>query len=225
MFAKCANCHRPGEVAPMSLLSYQDARPWAKAIKAKVMSREMPPWGANPQLSLPMRNDVSLSDKEIQTHGGVGRCRRAARQRRRPAAGADLRRGLDLRPRARLHPRDAGRVRHPRRGRARRADVLLEDPVHRRQVRRSARDAAEQSRRGAPLGRVRRRHPRGRADRRRPPRRPRRQALHGAHRIRPAAHRDRHAARRLEAALVGARPRPRRAPRRMSASAFRPAST
>ncbi len=67
MLAKCAKCHRPGEVAPMSLLSYQDARPWAKAIKAKVTSREMPPWGANPQLSLPMRNDVSLSDKEIQT--------------------------------------------------------------------------------------------------------------------------------------------------------------
>ena len=35
MFTKCANCHRPGEVAPMSLLSYEDARPWAKAIKAK----------------------------------------------------------------------------------------------------------------------------------------------------------------------------------------------
>jgi cytochrome c553 len=67
VLAKCAKCHRPGEVAPMSLLSYQDARPWAKAIKAKVTSREMPPWGANPQLSLPMRNDVSLSDKEIQT--------------------------------------------------------------------------------------------------------------------------------------------------------------
>jgi len=66
MFAKCANCHRPGEVAPMSLLSYSDARPWAKAIKAKVMAREMPPWGANPHLTLPMRNDVSLSDQEIQ---------------------------------------------------------------------------------------------------------------------------------------------------------------
>jgi hypothetical protein len=67
MFAKCANCHRAGEVAPMSLLSYQEARPWARAIKAKVASREMPPWGANPALSLPMRNDVSLSDKEIAT--------------------------------------------------------------------------------------------------------------------------------------------------------------
>lgn len=67
MLEKCAKCHRPGEVAPMSLLSYQDVRPWARAIKTKVTTRQMPPWGANPQLSLPMRNDVSLSDKEIQT--------------------------------------------------------------------------------------------------------------------------------------------------------------
>jgi hypothetical protein len=67
LFNKCAKCHRPGEVAPMSLLTYQDARPWAKAMKTKVTNREMPPWGANPQLSLPMRNDVSLTDKEIET--------------------------------------------------------------------------------------------------------------------------------------------------------------
>src|SRR4051812_31902720 len=37
----CQNCHRPGAIAPMSLLTYQDARPWAKSIKAKVASREM----------------------------------------------------------------------------------------------------------------------------------------------------------------------------------------
>src|SRR5215213_1408643 len=67
MFNKCANCHRPGEVAPMSLLSYEDARPWAKAIKTKVMAREMPPWGADMSQSLPMRNDISLSQKEIDT--------------------------------------------------------------------------------------------------------------------------------------------------------------
>ena len=67
MFNKCANCHRPGEVAPMSLLSYEDARPWAKAIKAKVVAREMPPWGADMAQTLPMRNDVSLSQKEVDT--------------------------------------------------------------------------------------------------------------------------------------------------------------
>ncbi|HTH23730.1 MAG TPA: cytochrome c, partial [Vicinamibacterales bacterium] len=67
MYGKCANCHRPGEVAPMSLLSYEDARPWAKAIKTKVMAREMPPWGADMSQTLPMRNDISLSQKEIDT--------------------------------------------------------------------------------------------------------------------------------------------------------------
>ena len=67
MFNKCANCHRPGEVAPMSLLSYDDARPWAKAIKSKVVAREMPPWGADMTQTLPMRNDVSLTQKEIDT--------------------------------------------------------------------------------------------------------------------------------------------------------------
>ena len=40
----CQNCHRPGAIAPMPLLTYQDARPWARSIKQKVASREMPPW-------------------------------------------------------------------------------------------------------------------------------------------------------------------------------------
>ena len=40
----CQDCHRPGSIAPMSLLTFEDARPWARSIKAKVVSREMPPW-------------------------------------------------------------------------------------------------------------------------------------------------------------------------------------
>ncbi|MEO8681049.1 MAG: cytochrome c, partial [Vicinamibacterales bacterium] len=67
VFSKCAGCHRPGEVAPMSLLSFEDVRPWAKAIKTKVIAREMPPWGADPKESLKMRNDVSLSQDQIDT--------------------------------------------------------------------------------------------------------------------------------------------------------------
>src|SRR5439155_1900300 len=42
--AKCLSCHRPGTVAPMSLLTYQDARPWARSIRERVSRREMPPW-------------------------------------------------------------------------------------------------------------------------------------------------------------------------------------
>ncbi|PYV35024.1 MAG: thiol-disulfide isomerase, partial [Acidobacteria bacterium] len=45
---RCQSCHRPGEVAPMSLLTYEESRPWAKAIRAAVVQRKMPPWFADP---------------------------------------------------------------------------------------------------------------------------------------------------------------------------------
>ena len=48
-YKNCTACHRPGEVAPMSLLTYKDARPWAKAIREKVVEKQMPPWHADPQ--------------------------------------------------------------------------------------------------------------------------------------------------------------------------------
>jgi hypothetical protein len=67
VFNKCTMCHRTGEVAPMTFLSYEDVRPWAKAIREKVRTREMPPWGADPAHSLPMRNDRSLTQKQIDT--------------------------------------------------------------------------------------------------------------------------------------------------------------
>ena len=51
----------------MSLLSYEQVRPWARAIKSKVVSREMPPWGADMRETLPMRNDISLSEQQIKT--------------------------------------------------------------------------------------------------------------------------------------------------------------
>jgi hypothetical protein len=67
MFDKCATCHRPGEVAPMTFLSYEEVRPWAKVIRSKIVSREMPPWFADPAHSLKMRNDRSLTDRQIET--------------------------------------------------------------------------------------------------------------------------------------------------------------
>lgn len=66
VFNKCAQCHRPGEVAPMSLLSYQEVRPWAKAIRTKVQSREMPPWHADSRFGK-FRNDRSLTPEEVDT--------------------------------------------------------------------------------------------------------------------------------------------------------------
>ena len=64
----CQVCHRPNTFAPMSLLTYEEARPWARSIKAKVAAREMPPWFIDKTLGIQeYRNDVSLSDAEIET--------------------------------------------------------------------------------------------------------------------------------------------------------------
>jgi hypothetical protein len=62
----CQECHRPGEAAPMSLLSYQEARPWAKSIKAAVLSKKMPPWPADPSVGH-FVNDRSLSQQDRDT--------------------------------------------------------------------------------------------------------------------------------------------------------------
>ncbi|HEY6333794.1 MAG TPA: thiol-disulfide isomerase [Blastocatellia bacterium] len=66
LFAKCGDCHRPGEAAPMSLLTYKDARPWARAIREKVVTREMPPWHADPHVGV-FSNDRRLSQAEVDT--------------------------------------------------------------------------------------------------------------------------------------------------------------
>ena len=66
LFDQCASCHRPGEIAPMPLLSYGDARPWARAIRSKVVAREMPPWGADPHYG-EFSNERRLTQKQIDT--------------------------------------------------------------------------------------------------------------------------------------------------------------
>jgi mono/diheme cytochrome c family protein len=65
-FNNCVQCHRPGEIAPMSLLSYKDARPWARSIKEKVTIGVMPPWHADPHFG-EFSNDRRLSQKDINT--------------------------------------------------------------------------------------------------------------------------------------------------------------
>ena len=62
----CQTCHRPGQIAPMSLLTYKEARPWAKAMKAAVVSRKMPPWFADPRYGH-FNNDRSLQPAAIET--------------------------------------------------------------------------------------------------------------------------------------------------------------
>src|SRR5262245_29052335 len=65
-FKSCAECHRAGEAAPMSLLSYKDVRPWARSIREKVATREMPPWHADPNHG-EFKNDRRLTQSEIDT--------------------------------------------------------------------------------------------------------------------------------------------------------------
>ena len=64
----CQSCHHPGTSAPMSLVTYLDARPWAKSIKQKVVTRDMPPWHLDKTVGIRQyKNDRSLSDQEIAT--------------------------------------------------------------------------------------------------------------------------------------------------------------
>jgi len=64
----CVTCHRPGQSAPMSLMTYEDARPWARSIKTRVAAREMPPWHIDRHVGIQkFKNDPSLSDEEIAT--------------------------------------------------------------------------------------------------------------------------------------------------------------
>src|SRR6478752_9803383 len=65
-YSKCVECHRPTMFAPMSLVKFDDARPWAKSIRNRVSDRTMPPWGADPTHGV-FKNDPRLTDKEIAT--------------------------------------------------------------------------------------------------------------------------------------------------------------
>ena len=65
---KCQQCHQPNSIAPMSLITFENARPWAKSIKQRVISRQMPPWHIDPSVGVhEFKNDMSLTDKQIDT--------------------------------------------------------------------------------------------------------------------------------------------------------------
>ena len=66
--AKCQSCHEPGSIGPMSLVNYQDARPWARSIKNRVESRQMPPWHVDRSVGVQhFKNDMSLTDEQVET--------------------------------------------------------------------------------------------------------------------------------------------------------------
>ena len=65
---KCESCHRPGTAVPMSLITYNEVRPWARAIRTRVLKREMPPWHLDKTVGIRQyKNDISLSDDQIAT--------------------------------------------------------------------------------------------------------------------------------------------------------------
>jgi mono/diheme cytochrome c family protein len=66
--AKCQACHQPESIAPMSLVTYQQARPWARSIKDRVARKQMPPWHIDQSVGVQkFKNDMSLSDAQIET--------------------------------------------------------------------------------------------------------------------------------------------------------------
>src|SRR5437773_2834244 len=66
--AKCQECHQPNSIAPMTLITYQDARPWAKAIRERVITRQMPPWHIDRSVGVQQfKNDMSLTDQQVDT--------------------------------------------------------------------------------------------------------------------------------------------------------------
>jgi hypothetical protein len=65
---KCQSCHRAGSMAPMSLVTYEETRPWAKSIKQRVVTRSMPPWHLDKTVGIQhFQNDMSLTDAQIST--------------------------------------------------------------------------------------------------------------------------------------------------------------
>src|SRR5215216_5389158 len=65
---KCEACHRPDSMAPMSLMTFSEARPWAKSIKARVADRQMPPWQIDRTVGIQkFKNDRSMTEEQIAT--------------------------------------------------------------------------------------------------------------------------------------------------------------
>ena len=87
----CQGCHRPGEVAPMSLITYKDARPWAKAMKVAVVTQKMPPWFAELR---PFRERSHAEPRRHQHAGDLGQQRGAGGRCQGRAAAADVPRRL-----------------------------------------------------------------------------------------------------------------------------------
>ena len=90
----CQECHRPGEIAPMALMNYEQTRPWAKAIKTNTLEGKMPPWPADPHFGK-FANDRSLTRAEFDTLAAWADSGAAAGPSSRRSSAANLGRGLE----------------------------------------------------------------------------------------------------------------------------------
>ena len=73
LYENCVECHRPGSFAPMSLLTYENARLYAPLMKARVQTRQMPPWHVDQTVGIQdYANDASLTDEEIALFSRLG---------------------------------------------------------------------------------------------------------------------------------------------------------
>ena len=97
LYKNCVECHRPTAMAPMSLMTFEDARPWARAIKQKVVRREMPPWGADPTVGQVLERRQPEPGRH-RHDCGVGGRRRAEGNRAELPKAPHVRRRLVDRP-------------------------------------------------------------------------------------------------------------------------------
>jgi hypothetical protein len=66
--AKCQECHQPNSIAPMSLITFQETRPWARSIRERVITRQMPPWHIDQSVGVQkFKNDMSLTVEQVNT--------------------------------------------------------------------------------------------------------------------------------------------------------------
>ena len=149
------SCHRPGEVAPMSLITFKDVRPWASAIREKVASRVMPPWHADRQYGT-FRNEQSLTQREIDTIvKWVERGRAARAIRRRMPALPKFPEGWQIGTPDAVFEMPDGRIRSRRRGDDRIPVLRGADQLHRGPVDAGRRSASRRSRARASHHRLR----------------------------------------------------------------------
>ena len=156
----CEGCHRPGEMGPMSLTSYEEVRPWARAIRGKVVERSMPPWHLDKTVGIQGLRERHLAERRRDRHRrAVGRRRRPAGQPDRPASAHRLARAGRVAPRRPLRPRAGprGQLRSVDPDRRGAGPVVAADPrdrAHRGPLGDGHRGAAVGAAHHPPLGRL-----------------------------------------------------------------------